>query len=81
MKKTNSIPLTIVTVLISIATSWGIVNAKISVLEKTADKNEKALENLQEFRAEQRTKMDRTNEDLKELKSDVKQIIQLLNRQ
>jgi len=78
MKKTNSIPLTIVTVLISIATSWGIIQAKVNAIEKAADKNERTLDDLQEFRAEQRTKMDRTNEDLKELKSDMKEILKVI---
>ena len=80
MKKNifDQIPIAIVAIILSAATSFAVTKAKVDSLEKTADKNEKVLEDMREFRTEQRTKMDRTSEDLKELKSDMKEILKAI---
>ena len=80
MKKTNSIPLTIVTILISIATSWGIIKAKGNAIEKAADKNEKTLDDVREFRSEQRAINAALKEDVGEVKEGLKEVLKAIRK-
>jgi len=80
MKKTNSIPLTIVTILISIATSWGIIQAKVNAIEKAADKNEKTLDDVREFRSEQRAINAALKEDVGEVKEGLKEVLKAIRK-
>ena len=80
MKKTNSIPLTIVTILISIATSWGIIQAKVNAIEKAADKNEKTLDDVRDFRSEQRAINAALKEDVGEVKEGLKEVLKAIRK-
>lgn len=79
MKKLNiSIIMTIVTILTSVSGSWAIVNQKISQLEKQTEKAEATLEQMKDFRAEQRVMMSVTSKDISEVKQDIKELIKLM---
>ena len=77
-KNLNSIPLTIVTILISIATSWGIIQAKVNAIEKAADKNEKTLDDVRDFRGEQRAINSALKEDIGEVKETIKEVLKAI---
>jgi peptidoglycan hydrolase CwlO-like protein len=76
MKKAfENIPLAIVMTLISAATSFAIVQTKVNNLEKTADKNETTLNDIKDFKAEQRAINTSLKEDIGEVKSDIKELL------
>ncbi len=79
MKKLNvSTIITIATMLISVGGSWAVVNQKVSQLEKQTEKAEATLEQMKDFRAEQRVMMNVTSKDITEVKQDIKELIKLI---
>ena len=70
----EKIPLAIVMIIVSIATSFAVVQAKVSQLEKTAEKNEVGIKEVHDFKTEQRVVNDYIQKEIKENKEELKEV-------
>lgn len=75
MKAFENIPLAVVMIIISGITSFAVVSTKVSALEKTTDKSDKAIAEVVEFKAQQAIENKYIKEKLDETKSDLKEIL------
>jgi peptidoglycan hydrolase CwlO-like protein len=76
MKKLlDNIPLAAVMIIVSVATSFAVVQTKVSTLEKTADKNEATMEDIKSFKAEQKVVNQNIKEDIGEVKEGMKELL------
>jgi hypothetical protein len=76
----KNLPLTIVMILISAATSFAVVQTKVSTLEKATDKSEATLEELKTSKAKQEVINDNIEGMVAETRGDVKEILKALKK-
>ena len=74
----ENLPIAIVAVLLSAATSFAVVSTKVSQLEKETEKAATTLEQVKDFKAEQRIVNENLKENMAEQRADLKELLKLM---